>query len=140
MSGREGQPAGWDVPPWELPGHSRLDCEPHRGPLLRRLANASLLCALASVCPCLCSFGLCCGLDKAAGYPLVTVSVFALVAVALGLPTWVLAGRDLAGMRTGSIDPSGELETRFARERAAQGWLAGLCGLLLWGGGLLVGA
>jgi hypothetical protein len=58
---RARRPAGWDVPPWELPGNFRLDCQPHRGPLLRRLANSGLVCAVVSWFPCGCCLAPCVG-------------------------------------------------------------------------------
>jgi hypothetical protein len=35
----------WDIPPWELTGGFRFDSLPHRGPLLRRLANVAFVCS-----------------------------------------------------------------------------------------------
>jgi hypothetical protein len=36
-------------------------------------------------------------------------------------------------MRTGLIDPEGKWETEFARDRAVDSFLVGLCSFLLWG-------
>lgn len=47
---REGIQADKPVPPWELPGCFRLDCEPHRGDMLKRLAIAGLIVGQATVC------------------------------------------------------------------------------------------
>jgi hypothetical protein len=48
------------------------------------------------------------------------------LALAVGLPTWVLAARDLAGMRAGAMDPAGEADTRRARSLGAAAPLVGL--------------
>jgi hypothetical protein len=39
------------VPPWERPGCFRLDCEPHRGMLLRWMGRASLIIGCISFIP-----------------------------------------------------------------------------------------
>src|SRR5260221_7639047 len=95
-----GNPPGWDVPPWLLPGNSRLDAEPHRGGLLRRLANASFLAALASLYP------LACPLFAVTSTSLPDAFLWLVPAIGLGLlgglgslTVWVLAGRDLRGMQ-----------------------------------------
>jgi hypothetical protein len=49
----------------------------------------------------------------------------------------VLARRDLAGMQVGRIDPSGTLETRFARQRGLAALVGGLAAAVVWGAVLL---
>jgi hypothetical protein len=96
QAGKPAGPAGIQaerpLPPWELPGAFRLDCEPHRGNLLWWMGAASVTCGVV---------------------PLVGLGVLAL---ALGLTTWYLARHDLAQMRKGLMDPSGERLTRNARD------------------------
>jgi hypothetical protein len=90
------------VPPWELPGAFRRDCEPHRGPLLRRLGVLTVYLDL---------FG-------------VVFPPAVLPALPLGVAVWVMACRDLAGMRLGRVDPRGEVDARQARRDA-------ICGVLI---------
>jgi hypothetical protein len=90
------------VPPWQLPGAIRRDCEPHRGPLLRRLGVLAVWLDLLGV------------LFPPAVLP----------ALPLGVAVWVMARRDLAGMRLGLVDPGGEADTRQARRDA-------ICGVIL---------
>src|SRR3954467_11731752 len=73
------------LPPWELPGNFRRDCEPHRASLLQGVARVAVAFAYAGVVP-----------------PFLGVP--ALAAVPLGLTTWALArhsstplGRPAAG-------------------------------------------
>src|SRR5690348_3851263 len=79
--------------PWEQPGAVRRDCEPHRGPLLSRLAVVSVLLGLASLC-------------------FVPVG---LVAVPLAVGVWCTASGDLARMDAGLMDPEGRRLTEQAR-------------------------
>ena len=131
-------PGGWEVPPWELPGNFRLDCEPHRATLLRWLANVGLLGATFAYCPCACAPCLCLVWWAAAFEVLVlTALALGLLGAWLGLTALVLARRDLAGMQTGRIDPSGALETRFARERGLAALVWGVLAGLGWGAVLL---
>jgi hypothetical protein len=53
----------------------------------------------------------------------------AAVGLPLGLAAWVVAGRDLARMRAGLMDPRGVEETGRAREYAAVG---AVLNLLTW--------
>jgi hypothetical protein len=130
---REEGPPGWEVPPWELPGNFRLDCEPHRGPLLRWLANAGFLCALTSFFPCVCPLVFCL-------VPPDTVVLFAapvglsVLGASLGLTVWALARHDLGRMGKGLINPEGEWETKFAKKRAGACLGVSLVSLLLWSG------
>jgi hypothetical protein len=92
----------------------RRDCEPDRAWLLGPLGIASAVCGGVSVFPCFIAF--------------------ALVAVPLGVTTWLMAQNDLVQMRAGLMDPRGEPETRLAQERATMGaWLA-LLSATLWCG------
>jgi hypothetical protein len=76
------------LPPWEHPGCFRLDCKPHRGTLLVWMAAASVACSAVLLGP---------------------------LVLPLTLTTWWLARRDLARMREGMTDPSGEQRTVCAR-------------------------
>jgi hypothetical protein len=112
---RAATPPKWEVPPWELPGNFRLDCAPHHGPLLRWLANI----ALVFVCG---SFVL---LVTAPVFYMLSGSLFgawlpfllAPLGGMIGLAAWLPARRELVGMNAGRIDPSGQWEARFARDR-----------------------
>jgi hypothetical protein len=117
-------PPNWEVPPWEMPGGFRLDCEPHHEPMLRWLANVALLCVLSAI-----------GLILAAPVLLLFANSLRALAVApwlgsggglLGLSAWLLARRELAGMRAGRIDRSAEWGVRFARERGRAVFVVGL--------------
>jgi hypothetical protein len=97
------------VPPWQLPGAVRRDCEPHRGELLRRLDLVAVLLAWA-------------------GALLIVPSLLALALVAF---IRFLARHDLALMRRGLLDPAGEADTR----RAGRGLVpVALLPLLWWAG------
>jgi hypothetical protein len=96
-----------DELPWEQPGCARLDCEPHRGPLLWVLGMASIIGGILSL-----------------------VFIFpAVVVLPLGLATWLMARRDVAKMDAHVMDPEGRRQTVRARD-------TGLCGaalsLLAW--------
>jgi hypothetical protein len=82
-----------DPRPWEENPLLRRDAEPHRGGRLRGVGVAALMLGVA---------GLACG------FPV-------LLALPLALAAFALAGRDLARMRTGHLDPRGERATRDAR-------------------------
>lgn len=91
------QPEEDDDRPWEQQGSLRRDALPHRGELLRHLGNIAVGCCLLSGC----------------------LVVPSLISFALGIAVWVMAGQDLAKMRTGMMDPQGESETVNARNAAA---------------------
>jgi len=97
-----------DPRPWERPGEVRRDCEPHRGRLLLWLGIASWVCGLASL----------------------ALVVPALLGLALGLTTLVLARRDLAKMEAGLMDPAGAGLVRRASGYAVVGTILSLVGLL----------
>jgi hypothetical protein len=99
------------APPWARPGAVRRDCEPHRGKLVLKLADASLLLG---------AFALCLGF--VAG-----------LALACGAAAWVLASRDLGRMRSGLMDPRGQADTARGRTRARAGLALGLYAAVLWG-------
>ncbi len=111
------------VPPWELPGQFRRDCAPHRAGLLGALANTSALVGTLSLVP---PFALACA------------PLGALLGLPLGLTAWVLARRDLAEMRAGRTDPSGEAGTEAARKLALLGVVTGLLSVALCAGVSLV--
>jgi hypothetical protein len=89
------------MPPWEQPGAFRLDCDPHRGDLLRTLAWADQTLGLFSLVPIL-------GIVPGPG------------ALTLALTVWLIATRDLRRMQRGVMDPEGRDMTRDARVTA--GW------------------
>jgi hypothetical protein len=95
------------VPPWELSGAVRRDCEPHRGELLGRLSLVTSWLA-------------------AAGALLV---IPGLLALALAVAVRVMARHDLALMRLGGMDPAGEDDTRQA---GVESIFAALVLLVVW--------
>jgi hypothetical protein len=126
--------------PWEQPGSFRRDCEPHRGGLLFALGQVSLLlgclalfCLIPSVLglagqarqPAIAFTGLFCGVPSVLG-------------LAVGVPTWVLARRDLGQMEAGLMDPGGRRKTQAGLGQAKVGVV--LCVTVLAGllGGLLL--
>jgi hypothetical protein len=92
-------------------GAVRRDCEPHRGKLVLKLADASLLLG---------AFALCLGF--VAG-----------LALACGVAAWGLASRDLGRMRSGLMDPRGQADTARGRTRARAGLALGLYAAVVWG-------
>jgi hypothetical protein len=98
--------------PWESPGRSRLDWEPHRGALLCGLGIAAVVAGHLA--------GLAASFDFLPGYA-------ALPAAALGLTVAVLARRDLEQIRRGGMDPAETDKTKLA---GSLGLLAILLGLL----------
>ncbi len=126
----------WDDAPWELPGNCRLDSLPHRGQLLRWLANTSFLVALASYYPCVINFPIvCCLFDQNKWqFFWIPAEILGLWAVVCGVGAVGIANSDLAAMRKGIVDPGGVYETGFARRRAVWGIVAGLGSIFLWGG------
>ena len=81
-------------------GRMRRDCEPHRAPLLAGMGNITLFAGGLTLC--------------AAGIPL-------LLALPLGITTWVMASNDLAKMRTGEMEDQGRPQTESARTSAITG-------------------
>jgi hypothetical protein len=117
---REGIQAEKPLPPWEQPGCFRRDCEPHRGDLLWWLGFASLFLGFLALVPC-------CGW------------IPGLVGIPLGLCSRYLAKGDLAKMRAGRMDPSGEGITASALALSNNGLGFSILGTVLWGGLLLFG-
>lgn len=100
-----------DDRPWERPGAVRRDCEPHRSSLLLFLAILSLIGG---------SLAICCG-------------VTGIVGILLGVPTWVMARRDLRMMKAGVMDPAGTDRTNRALDYARVGTLIGVSFLVSYG-------
>lgn len=100
--------------PPQLPSLER-DCKPHRGKLLWSMGIAGLALGGLSI----------------AFFPL------ALVAGPLSLTAWCLARLDLATIREGLMDPSGERLAYEARNDALAGLVLTCAGIVLWGGMLL---
>jgi hypothetical protein len=82
--------------PWEQPGAVRRDCESHRGDFLYFWASISLVLGAFSIC-----FG-----------------IPGIVGLAIAIPVWIAAGRDLTKMDNGLMDPEGATHTAAARDRA----------------------
>jgi hypothetical protein len=80
-----------DERPWERPGAVRRDCEPDRGTTLLWLGRLSLWLIVLGV--------------------LLGVAVL-LPVLALAIAVLVMAARDRAKMRAGTMDPAGEALTR----------------------------
>jgi hypothetical protein len=110
------------VPPWQLPGAVRRDCEPHRGPLVQGA------CRTASALSCLLAFAplyLLPGLFVTRWWPqlLWGVPLLPLVGFLASLAAWAVARHDLALIRAGRMDPAG-------RPGAEEGWLWGVQGMV----------
>jgi hypothetical protein len=101
---------GDDWEPWRQPGAVRRDVEPHRGPLLLALANATLVGGLVSVC-----------------LPGALVPAFV-----LGCFAYWASRSDLRKMRAGLLDPSGRADARRAGQRSLFGLFLALTAELLW--------
>jgi hypothetical protein len=98
-----------EVPPWEQLGAVRRDCEPHRAGLVLWLGMFGIVSGAAS----LLFF-----------FPL-------LVGLPLGLAAWWMGRRDLAKMRKGLMDPSGEGDTWWGTRQGRRGVILSLLGILL---------
>jgi hypothetical protein len=127
---RRPTPLKREVPPWELPGNFRLDCEPHHGPLMRWFANVALLCigcafGLPMIVP---MFWLC----KASRFALQLSPFLAALGGLFGVVAWLQSRRELAQICAGRIDPSGEWDARFARDRGRDTFLLSLLFLLFY--------
>jgi hypothetical protein len=137
---REDEGNDGSVPPWEMPGNFRRDCEPHRASLLIALffigLNAVGLSCLAGV--------FCVGHTSRRVDPLPpeppplmdlnAIGVgLALVALSLGVFTYILARQDLAGMRKGRVDSRGAPDTRTASYLGATVAVISAGTLVMWG-------
>jgi hypothetical protein len=130
------EPPG-DIPPWELPGGFRLDCEPHRGPFLQGSAFSAIAALLVScglAVLALFWFALTHGRDG--WVPEMILACVALasaacssVALALGLSVQMMARRDLGH---GWMGPGGRQVAERARDmgQVAFGLAAGV--MLFW--------
>ena len=99
-----------DPRPWEQPGGVRRDCEPHRGDHLAVLGTVSVVLSLGGS---------------------VLSLILTLGGVVLGVAVVVMARHDLAKMRAGLMDPSGEGLVKTARRRGLWGIALGLLVLVL---------
>jgi hypothetical protein len=93
-------------------GRMRRDCVPHRGQLLSGMGSVTLIAGGLT----LCMFGV----------PL-------LVALPLGITTWVMAAGDLQKMRTGEMEEQGRGQTEVARTTAVFGVVLSLFFSAGWG-------
>lgn len=93
----------------------RRDCDPHRGKLLWSMGIAGLALGGLSI----------------AFFPLAVLSG------PLSLTTWCLAQFDLAKIRAGFLDPSGERLTYEALNDGSAGLVLTCASVVLWGGMLL---
>jgi hypothetical protein len=118
------------VPPWEMPGAVRRDCEPHRGPLVRRVGHAAfVLSLLLAVTPLVLLPGV--PLMGAGEFPEWGVPLFPLAGVLPSLAAWALARHDLALMRRGLMDPAGERAVRGGWRFASAGMILAAVSFLL---------
>jgi hypothetical protein len=90
----------------------RRDCEPHRGPLLAGMGNVTLAVGGLTLC--------------ILGLPV-------LVALPLGITTWVMASNDLARMNRGEMETQGRPQTESARTSAITGVVLSLFFAAGWG-------
>jgi hypothetical protein len=97
-------PSDDDELPWQRRGVTRLDCEPHRGSMVRLLGGASLALSALAVCG----------------------GVTGLVALPMGIAAWVMSREDLAKMSAGLMDRRGERRTRQGGDCAVFGVLLSL--------------
>jgi hypothetical protein len=88
------KPADEDDRPWEQPGAFRLDCEPHRGGLIRGLGLWAQVTCVAGLC----------------------LPWLLPISLGLGLTAWLLARRDLLEMDAGLRDSAGRTATREGRK------------------------
>ncbi len=112
--GEEFEPVS--APPQGADSSQRRDWEPHRGKLLCTLGIISLALNFFSFC---------------------TGGIAALLSVATGLTTWILAQQDLRAMQTGLMDPAGESSTEMGRGLAIFGAFLGVMQCIAHGASLL---
>jgi hypothetical protein len=127
MAGPDRQPDADEDRPWERPGAVRRDVAPHRGHWFRLLRWCNMVALALGVGSIPLGFAT----VQVAGLAGVAVSwalplLVGVLALALGLPTWLLAARDLARMGAGAMDPAGEADARRARDVGAATTLLGL--------------
>jgi hypothetical protein len=104
--------------PWEKKeGPLRRDIEPHRGPLLLLLGRISLCLAVPGLL----------------GIAYLPFALGSLLAVGLGLTTYVLARDDLEQMKRKIMDPAGRQSTETGQNCCAIALALGSVGLLLAG-------
>lgn len=103
------------VPPWEMPGCFRLDGEPHRGNFWWWLALLSYVFSILALVPFM-------------GAAIGTLSFIPCLLV------HCMAKRDLAKMRTGLMDPRGQVVTTNAAHLARLGLWFSSAGISIWGG------
>lgn len=131
---RNGIQADKPVPPWERPGCFRMDCDPHRAPLLRVMGIASVVGGLSGFLPLLFIF---------AGSPygiLGALFLCLVVSPLISLATRFMARSDLAKMEKGLIDPSGEEQTVKALADSKTGLGLNLGSIIGWVAVILIGA
>jgi hypothetical protein len=116
---REDIQADKPVPSWKRPGYFRRDCEPHRGDILWEFGCAAFVLGILALVPCL-------------GW------VPGLLGIPLGLCCRYLAKADLAKIRMGLMDPTGEAVTYSAEELSTCGLVYSVAGTVVWGGMILV--
>jgi hypothetical protein len=108
-------PDASSIPPWEMPGAFRRDCEPHRAGLLVRLAHISMSSGYLSVV----LYFFMVPLGPLAILLLFLVIAPVLIALALGGLTYLLSRHDLARMERGFMDRTGQAATESARRNSA---------------------
>jgi hypothetical protein len=86
--------------------------QPHRGPMIANLANASLMFGVLALCG----------------------GVTALIGLPVGIVAWVMANGDLEAMRLGVVDRRGRKQTESARGNA----ITGVIFCALFAGGWIV--
>jgi hypothetical protein len=86
--------------PWEGPGRTRRDCEPHRGGTVLALGLTSLMLSFVGCCPPLGVLG-----------------------IVLGIIAVVFARYDLPKMRYGEMDPAGRSNTHAGHVCAIVGFV-----------------
>ena len=97
------EPADADLPPWEQHTAVRRDCDQHRGELLLLLSYAAGLMSVLSLF----------------FFPAAITLPFAFTVL-------FLAGRDLAAMESGTMNPEGANQTRDAAQICPRSDLGGL--------------
>jgi hypothetical protein len=97
---------------WSQADFATRDRLPHRGESLVRLADTGLLLGVLAL----------------------PLGCLALTALACGVVAWWLAIHDLQRMRSGLMDPAGDVATRCARSRGLAGAALGVYAALVWMG------
>lgn len=107
---REGIQIDKPLQPWERPGCFRLDCEPHRAEVLSGLSIAGLIVSQVSMC----------------------LPFLLILGMPFNIAIWFLARHDLAKMKKGLMDPTGQKVTAESKRTAGFAFVISIIWAVSW--------